>query len=147
MILVSRCLSGAFCRWDGGTNLVPEIASLVENGLAITACPEELGGLPTPREPSEKLRDRVISRLGIDVTDEFNKGAIKTLLLCQQHGCHLAIMKAKSPSCGKGFIHNGKFDGGLVSGNGITTQLLLDHGIEVLTEDEWLNREKTHNPH
>ena len=139
MILVSQCLAGCHCRWDGGTNLIPEIKALVEKGGAVTACPEELGGLSTPRPPSEILDGRVVNSVGEDVTSVFQKGAVNTYQFFIDNHCQYAVLKAKSPSCGRGMIHNGKFDGGLVEGNGITAQFLLDHGISVMTETEWLN--------
>ena len=142
-LLVSACLAGEHCRWDGGTNLVPQIRDLVNAGRAITACPEELGGLTTPRLPSERLGDRVVNSEGTDVTVEFRYGAEETLWICREHGCRMAVLKSRSPSCGKGFIHNGLFDGGLVPGTGVTAQLLMEDGIEVLTEEEWLETQKT----
>ncbi len=141
MILVSECLAGVYCRLDGGTNYIPEIKDLVDRGFAVTACPEVLGGLSTPREPREVRDGCVVSRIGADVTPQFRSGAEKTLEFCEANGCKLAILKAKSPSCGKGVIHNGHFDGSLVSGNGFTAQLLMDHGIEVFTEQERLERQ------
>ena len=138
-ILVSACLAGEYCRWDGGTNLVPEIKSLVDSGKAVAVCPEELGGLPTPRLPSERIGSRVVSSEGRDMTAEFRYGAEEALWVCKEKGCRLAILKAKSPSCGKGIIHDGLFDGGLVQGNGVTAQLLMESGIAVMTEQEWLD--------
>ena len=137
-ILVSACLAGQHCRWDGGTNLLPEIRDLVESGKAVTACPEVLGGLPTPRLPSECLGTRVVNNAGTEVTAQSCRGAEETLRICLANGCKLAVMKAKSPSCGKGIIHNGRFDGDLIAGNGVSAQLLMDHGIEVITEQEWM---------
>lgn len=142
-ILVSACLSGENCRWDGGSNLVPEIKALVDIGKAVPVCPEELGGLPTPRLPSERLGDHVLNREGADVTAEFRYGAEEALWICREHGCKVAVLKSKSPSCGKGLIHNGLFDGGLIPGIGMTAQLLMEDGIEVMTEDEWLKTQET----
>ena len=139
-ILVSGCLAGFNCRYDGGNNLVPEIRQLVEDGLAVTACPEQLGGLPTPRIPSERMGSKVMSREGADVTAEFKAGAEAALRIALENGCRAAILKSRSPSCGKGCIYNGKFTGELVPGNGVTADLLLQHGIEVLTEEEYLTR-------
>ena len=140
MILVSACLAGEYCRWDGGTNLVPEIRALVDGGLAVTACPEVLGGLPTPRKPSEVRGDTVVNCVGVDVTEAFRKGAEEALRICREHGCKTAVLKAKSPSCGRDVIHNGRFDGGLVPGDGIAARLFMDSGVEVLTEQDWLER-------
>lgn len=134
MILVSKCLAGENCRMDGGNKLIPEIKKLVDEGKAIPVCPEVLGGLPTPREPSEQKDGKVFNRAGEDVTAEFVRGAEAALRICKEHGCTAAIVKAKSPSCGYCVIHNGRFDGGLVPGNGIFTQMLLDAGIPVMTE-------------
>ena len=139
-ILVSGCLAGFNCRYDGGNNLVPEIRQLLEDGLAVTACPEQLGGLPTPRIPSERVGNRVVNREGTDVTAEFKAGAEAALRIARENGCRTAILKSCSPSCGKGCIYNGQFTGELVPGNGVTTDLLLHHGIEVLTEEEYLTR-------
>ena len=137
-ILVSGCLAGFNCRYDGGNNLVPEIRQLLEDGLAVTACPEQLGGLPTPRIPSERVGNRVVNREGADVTAEFKAGAEAALRIALENGCRTAILKSRSPSCGKGCIYNGQFTGELVPGNGVTADLLLQHGIEVLTEEEFL---------
>ena len=139
-VLVSRCLAGFSCRYDGGNNLVPEIRQLAENGFAVTACPEQLGGLPTPRIPSERVGDRVVNREGADVTAEFTAGAEAALQIALKHGCRTAILKSRSPSCGKGCIYNGQFSGELVSGTGVTADLLLQNGITVITEEEYLSR-------
>ena len=139
-ILVSGCLAGFNCRYDGGNNLVPEIRQLLEDGLAVTACPEQLGGLPTPRIPSERVGNRVVNREGTDVTAEFKAGTEAALRIARENSCRTAILKSRSPSCGKGCIYNGQFTGELVPGNGVTTDLLLHHGIEVLTEEEYLTR-------
>lgn len=142
MILVSACLAGVNCRMDGGNKLVPEIKALVEEGKAIPVCPEVLGGLPTPREPSEQRNGRVYSRSGKEVTAEFVRGAEEALRICRESRCTCAILKARSPSCGCGLIHNGAFDGGLVPGNGVFAQMLLDAGIPVMTEAEYPAKEK-----
>ena len=139
-VLISKCLAGFNCRYDGGNNLVAEIRQLLEDGLAVTACPEQLGGLPTPRIPSERVVSRVVNREGADVTAEFAAGAEAALRIARENGCRTAILKSRSPSCGKGCIYNGLFTGELVPGNGVTADLLLQHGIEVLTEEEYLTR-------
>ena len=139
-ILISKCLAGFNCRYDGGNNLVPEIKELADEGVAVTACPEQLGGLPTPRIPSERIGNRVVSREGKDVTAEFTAGAEAALQIALEQGCRIAVLKSRSPSCGKGCIYDGHFTGELTAGNGVTTDLLLQHGIEVLTEDEYLAR-------
>ncbi len=136
-VLVSRCLTGAPCRMDGQSKPDPAVLRLVEEGRAVAVCPEVMGGLPTPRIPSERLGDRVVNRVGEDVTDAFVRGAEAALRVCLEQGCTCAVLKSKSPSCGKGIIHNGRFDGGLVPGNGILTELLLAQGIPVFTEQEY----------
>ena len=136
--IVSACLAGVNCRMEGGNKLVPEIKRLVDEGKSIPVCPEELGGLPTPRDPSEQRNGRVFSKSGKDVTAEFIRGAEESLRIGREHGCTCAILKAKSPSCGVGLIHNGRFDGGLMEGNGVFTQMLLDAGIPVMMEQEFL---------
>ena len=141
MILVSQCLSGDHCRWDGGTNLIPEIKALVDRGLAVAVCPEVLGGMSTPRKPSECFEGRVVNSNSEDVTEYFCRGAEAALQIYCENACEYAVLKSKSPSCGFDLIHNGKFDGGLVPGNGITAQLFLDHGIRVMTEQEYLAQE------
>ena len=138
MILVSACLAGVNCRMDGGNKLVPEIKELVEAGRAIPVCPEVLGGLPTPRQPSERRGESVCARAGEDVTAAFVRGAERALEICMKNGCTAAVMKSKSPSCGYRVIHNGRFDGGLTEGNGVFTQMLLDAGIPVVTEQDEL---------
>ena len=139
MILVSKCLAGYCCRYDGKSNLVPEIKKLVEDGLAVAVCPEQLGGLPTPRVPSERLGSSVISRTGTDVTAEFAAGADAALIIARENNCQTAILKARSPSCGKGTIYNGRFTGDLIAGNGVTADLLLRNDISVITEEEYLH--------
>ena len=135
MYLVSACLAGEKCRMDGKDKLVTEIQQFVENGEAVAVCPEVLGGIPTPRSPSEKRGDRVVNAAGEDVTEQFRRGAEEAMRICKENGCTMAILKSKSPSCGCGVIHNGQFDGGLVEGNGVFAQILLDAGIKVMTEE------------
>ena len=137
MIIVSACLAGYRCRYDGKCKSDQEIIDLVKSGKAIPVCPEMLGGLPCPRVPAERTEDdrRVITRDGRDVTEAFARGARETLRLTQQFECDRAILKARSPSCGKDLIYNGAFSGMLRAGNGVTTELLLQHGITVETKD------------
>ncbi len=138
-ILVSACLAGCCCRYDGGSNLVSEIRQLFDDGLAIAVCPEQLGGLPTPRVPSERQGSRVVNRCGLDVTAEFQAGAKAALKEAMENGCRTAILKARSPSCGNGLIYNGEFSGELISGVGLTAELLIRNGITVLNEEEYLS--------
>ena len=138
LYLVSACFTGRKCRWDGGTNTVPEIARLVEEGRAVPVCPEVMGGLPTPRLPSERSGDRVVNRAGEDVTAAFRRGAEEALHICRECGCTRAVLKARSPSCGCRRIYSGRFDGTLTEGNGVLADLLLQEGIPVMTEEDFL---------
>lgn len=133
-ILVSACLLGIGCRYDGKCKEVKIVKELLKKHTLIPVCPEQLGGLPTPRVPAEKVEDKVINKNGIDVTSQYKKGAEEVLKIAQIFDCSLAILKEKSPSCGLGLIYDGSFSKKLISGNGLTCELLLKHGIDVLTE-------------
>lgn len=137
-ILVSACLAGYPCRFDGKTKGIKEIEKLVKEGIAIPFCPEVEGGLPTPRTPSEIIDDKVINKDGLDVTNEYMTGANKALEFCKQNNITKAILKAKSPSCGVGTVYDGSFSGQLIEGDGITTRLLKDNGIEVIDENTYI---------
>ena len=134
MLVVSACLAGESCRYDGKDNRVEAVAQLVAEGVAVTVCPEGLGGLPTPRVPSERLGACVVNAEGVDVTAEFARGAERALRICEEHGCAEAILKAKSPSCGCGCIYDGTFSRKLIEGNGVFAEMLLARGIPVRTE-------------
>lgn len=135
-ILVSACLLGEPCRFDGKAKLNREVAALKEHYRLIPVCPECAGGLSTPRPPSERCGGRVVNRLGEDVTAAFAKGAEEALASARRHGCRLAVLKEKSPSCGCGKIYDGSFTGTLTNGNGVTAELLLRQGICVLGESQ-----------
>ena len=135
-ILVSACLLGESCRYDGKSKPCERVMALKDTYNLIPICPEVMGGLPTPRVPSEICGDRVLMKDGRDVTENYNRGAMIALEIARQNACTVAILKEKSPSCGSGLIHNGLFDGGLVDGDGITTRLLKNEGIRVLGESE-----------
>lgn len=135
-IVVSRCLMGDGCRYDGKDQCVAYVKELVKQGRAIPICPEQLGGLSTPRQPSERVGTMVISRCGNDISEAFQTGAELALHIAQTHEARMAILKSLSPSCGKGQIYDGTFQGTLCSGNGVTTDLFLQAGIEVLNEEE-----------
>ncbi|MBE6566794.1 MAG: DUF523 domain-containing protein [Ruminococcaceae bacterium] len=135
-ILVSACLLGEPCRYDGKSKPCERVIALKNTYNLIPICPEVMGGLPTPRTPSEICGERVLMKDGRDVTENYNRGAQKALEIARENACTVAILKEKSPSCGSGLIHNGSFDGGLVKGDGITTQLLKQNGIRVLGESE-----------
>lgn len=137
-VLISACLMGCNTRYAGDGKLLSNINELMTKYNLIPICPEQLGGLATPREPSEQRvidgRIRVINRLGEDVTAQFEKGAAEALHLAQLYGCRLAILKERSPSCGFGQIYDGTFSGHLKEGQGITASLLRDNGIEIIGE-------------
>lgn len=135
MILVSACLAGINCKYNGGNNYNEEIFQMVKRGEAIPVCAEQLGGLTTPRIPAEiRIIDgkrRVINKNGEDVTEQFEKGAREVVELALKLGIKKAILQARSPSCGVGKIYSGNFDGQLIDGNGILAQMLIENGIEV----------------
>ena len=133
-VLVSACLAGEACRYDGSAAPHPAVLELVRQGRALAVCPEVLGGLPTPREPVELREGRVVSRSGADVTGAFEAGAQRALELGLDAGCAEAILKARSPSCGCGQVYDGTFSGKLVPGDGVFAALLKAHGIAVRTE-------------
>ncbi len=136
-ILVSACLLGCACRYDGKAKENEAVLSLLKEGhTLIPVCPEQLGGLSTPRLPAEIQGDRVIRRDGFDVTEPYQRGAQEALGLYRLMNCQLAILKARSPSCGKHIIYDGTFTGTLTEGNGATAALFQREGIRVLTEDE-----------
>ena len=136
MMLISACLVGINCKYNGGNNYNKKALELVKKGLAIPICPEQLGGLTTPRNPSEiKTIDnevRVIDNKNNDVTKEFKRGANEVLKLAKILNVDKVILKSKSPSCGIGKIYDGTFSNKLIDGNGILVKLLMDNNIEVI---------------
>ena len=135
-ILVSACLLGLDCRYDGRSVPREDVIALGERYCLIPVCPEIYGGLPTPRTPSERIGEKVLMRDGTDVSENYRRGALAALALCEQNGIKIAILKAKSPSCGKGRIYDGSFSGRLTERDGVTAEYLTRSGIKVLTEDE-----------
>ncbi len=135
-ILVSACLLGAACKHSGGDNLCPQVAAMAQDHALVPVCPEQLGGLPTPRTPAERQGDRVVTKDGRDVTNAYLRGAQEALKLATLFGCDTAILKARSPSCGARAIYDGSFTGTVVPGDGVTAELLQASGIRVLTETE-----------
>ena len=141
--LVSACLAGKNCRYDGKSQKVDYVCDLVNRGIAICVCPEQMGGLDTPRVPSERVGDLVMSKEGVDVTEEFEFGAYEALNIAQEFEIDYAILKSDSPSCGKGRIYDGTFTGTFCEGNGFTTDVLLENDIVVMDEFEgkiWYNK-------
>ncbi|SHK84355.1 DUF523 domain-containing protein [Desulforamulus aeronauticus] len=152
MILVSACLAGIPCKYHGGDNLIPEVLALVEQGKAIAVCPEELGGLLTPREPVDietgdgfqvlAGHGRCLCEGGREVTAEFVQGAEKVLQIALEKGITLAILKERSPSCGSSRIYNRVpsalpgVERRVVEGMGVTAALLNKNGIKVISEEQ-----------
>ena len=136
MILVSACLLGCACRYDGQSKPHPLAQELARRGLAVPVCPEQLGGLSTPRNPSERRGDRVVMNDGRDVTAEYLRGAEEALRLMDFFHAEGAVLKERSPSCGKGLIYDGSFSKTLISGDGVAAACLKAHGIPVLGESQ-----------
>lgn len=145
MIIVSACLAGMNCKYDGGNNSDPRVRELVARGLAIPVCPEQLGGDPTPRDPVELngcSGEDVIngsgsprSSAGVEKKESFIKGAREVLNLAKMVGARFAILKERSPSCGSTIIYDGTFTGQKRHGRGVTAALLEQNGIEVFSEE------------
>lgn len=133
-ILVSACLLGVHCRYDGNGVLQEELEKLSKEHTLIPVCPEIYGGLATPRDPAERIGERIVTKTGQDVTAQYRKGAQEILQLCKFYDCHYAILKERSPSCGYGRIYDGTFRGKLIDGNGVTAQLLSECGVNVYGE-------------
>ena len=148
--IVSACLIGRCCCYDGSSNYRPQIKELVDCGSAIAVCPEELGGLKIPRSPSEifagsgedvlKGKAYVFNKEGKDITINVLKGSKEFFSIAEECGVRKAILKSRSPCCGRGEIYDGTFSNRLRNGNGIATALLLRNNIEVITDEEFLRR-------
>lgn len=135
-LLISACLLGCRCRYDGASRAHPLVEQLAERHTLVPVCPEQLGGLPTPRPPAERLGGSVATRDGRDVTAQYRRGAEEALALCRALGCGAAVLKERSPSCGHGKIYDGTFSGTLVPGSGVTAELLAAQGIPVYGESQ-----------
>lgn len=147
MILVSACLLGVNCKYNGENNRNERVIEFLKDKKFVMACPEELGGLNTPRIPCEmvglakdilnnKDKGKVINKSGDDITENFLKGAYETLKIVKSNNIKKAILKAKSPSCGYGLVYDGTFSEKLTLGNGVTAQILKDNNIDVITEED-----------
>lgn len=135
-IVVSACLLGENCKYNGGNNLCSELVKLRDKYNLIPICPETFGGLKSPREPAEIFGNRILLKSGEDVTSEFCKGAKISLEIAKEHNCKYAILKERSPSCGVNFIYDGTFSNNIIKGMGITAKLLSDNCIMLLSENE-----------
>jgi uncharacterized protein YbbK (DUF523 family) len=148
--LVSACLCGFNCKYDGKNNINPYFRKLLQEGQVIPVCPEQLGGLPTPRTPAEIAGGsgqdvltgscRVVTRDGRDVTENYIKGAYETLKLAQWAKADTAILKSRSPSCGTGCIYDGSFSHRTHTADGVAAALLKANGIRVMDEDDYIEK-------
>ena len=135
-MLISACLLGVECRYDGGAQTIPRLRELLERYQLIPICPEQLGGLPTPRTPCERRDGRVYTRDGADVTDAFLRGATQACRIAVLYGARLALLKARSPSCGHGEIYDGSFTGRRTPGSGLAAHGLEALGVTIYNEDD-----------
>ena len=138
-LLISACLLGTNCKYNGGNNALPpeKLAALEERYRLVPVCPEQAGGLPTPRLPSECRGEQVVNRAGEDVTEAFRRGAELALETALREDCRLALLKERSPSCGSGRIYDGSFTATVIPGDGVTAEMLKKSGITVCSETEF----------
>ena len=132
--LISACLCGENCRYDGGRFDYPALRRLAEEGVALPYCPEHMGGLPIPRKPCEIVGDKVLAADGTDCTAEYTRGAEGALALCREYGITAAILKESSPSCGSTLIYDGTHTGTKIPGMGLAARLLSENGIALYSE-------------
>ena len=135
-ILVSACLVGKNCKYNGGNNLNQSVLDFIEGHKVIGVCPEQLGGLSTPRLPAEIVDGVVTNKEGISVDNEFRKGAQAALTIALDNKVDLAILQSRSPSCGVKEIYDGSFSGRKIEGQGVFAKLLAKHGIKVLDAED-----------
>ena len=136
-IVVSACLLGCNCRYDGKNCYIREIEELKGKHTIIPVCPEQMGGLSTPRDPSEISGDKVFSNKGKDVTENYLRGAEMALQIAKMNGVEYALFKQKSPSCGKGKIYDGTFSSTVIDGLGMTSRMFIQNGIHVYADTEF----------
>ncbi len=136
MKICSACLLGIKCRYDGKDKRNKKVINLSKTEVLIPVCPEQLGGLSTPREPAEQRGKKVFTKSGKDVSENFRRGAEQVLRTAKLYGIKEAILKQKSPSCGCGQIYDGSFSGKVIKGDGVTSLLLKKNGIKVITEED-----------
>ena len=135
-VLISACLLGSPCRYDGKGCLTPKLSELSKYFILIPACAECIGGLPTPRTPSERVGNKVLAKDGKDVTREFVNGAEKVVEMAKHSNCKFAILKEKSPSCGTHKIYDGSFTGKVIDGKGVLAEKLESNGIECFSDEQ-----------
>jgi len=136
MILVSSCLVGLGCRFDGTDKKTDAVLKYLEGKSWMPVCPEQMGGLSTPRQPAEIRRDRIMTKDGVDVTAQFVRGADEVARLARLTGADEAILKSRSPSCGCKKIYDGTFSGTLIDGDGLTTRALKKMNVNVRSEED-----------
>lgn len=135
-ILISACLLGCKCRYDGASKAHPGALRLAEATALIPICPEQLGGLPTPRPPAERRGDAVVTKSGVDVTAQYCRGAEEAVRLARMFGCEAAVLKERSPSCGCKEVYDGTFTKTLIPGEGVAARALRSAGLAVYGESE-----------
>lgn len=135
-IMVSACLLGENCKYNGGNNRSERVLRFLEGHQVVPVCPEVLGGLPVPRVPSEIVDGRVMSREGRDVDRQFRLGAELALKKAVEEGVELVVLQPRSPSCGARQVYDGSFSGRKIEGQGIFAGLLLENGFSVLDAEE-----------
>lgn len=135
-ILISACLMGINCRYNGKSEIIKELEELKDKYNLIPVCPEIYGGLKTPRNPAERVNDKVLTNSGEDVTENYEKGAEEILKLAKFYDCKYAILKERSPSCGFGRIYDGTFSKTTIDGNGVTADLLAKNGVKIIGESK-----------
>jgi uncharacterized protein YbbK (DUF523 family) len=136
MKICSACLLGINCRYNNEAKPNQKVLELVKTEILIPICPEQLGGLSTPREACEQKGNKVFTKSGKDVTEYFIKGSEEVLKIAKLFGIKEAILKQRSPSCGSGKIYNGSFNGTVINGDGVTSKLLKKNGFNVVSEEE-----------
>lgn len=142
-IAVSACLLGINYKYNGGNNYSEKLEKLLEKHEVIPICPEVLGGLPIPRDPSEIVNGEVLTDKGKSVDKEFRNGAKKALKIVKESGAELVVLQSRSPSCGLGKIYDGSFTGRLVYGDGVFVKLLKDEGIKVVDVGDFIKEQKS----
>ncbi len=135
-VVVSACLLGVNCKYNGGNNLDEDVIRLLKGKKIVSVCPETAGGLSVPRNPCEIKEDRVIDNTEQEMTDFFKKGALNALKTAIENGAEAAVLQPRSPSCGSRQIYDGSFSKRLISGQGIFAKLLAENGIKVIDADE-----------
>jgi uncharacterized protein YbbK (DUF523 family) len=135
-IMVSACLTGENCKYNGGNNRNKKVEALYRGNEIIPVCPEVMGGLPTPRTPSEIVQGKAINKDGLSVDLEFRRGAENVLKIAEMEQPDLIIFQSRSPSCGVKQRYDGTFTGTLIDGSGVTAELLIEHGFHVVDVED-----------